>query len=155
MRKGLLSVLLVLLSASSLLAHHSLANFDVTTPVRAKGTVVQFHLINPHSIIFLEEKTADGQIRRWAVEGPAIRQLERSGRKNLAKVGDVIEVCGYLPKEAVMWQMASPDPRAIRLTGRLINAELLVLADGKEHSWGDYGSHKCFPPGYTDQHSSR
>src|SRR5439155_1489445 len=30
-----------------------------------------FHRINPLSFIFLEQKTADGSIRRWAVEGPS------------------------------------------------------------------------------------
>ena len=65
-----LVVLVVLMSAGAGLAHHSLANHDTTKAVRVKGTIVQFHPINPHSFIYLEEKALDGQIRRWAVEGP-------------------------------------------------------------------------------------
>ena len=150
---GWLVAVVVLLSGGSLVAHHSLANHDTTQAVRVKGTILEFHAINPHSIIYVEEKTADGKIRRWAVEGPAGFQIARMGQQDVVKVGDVIEFCGYMPKEAVMWQIANPNPRAQSLSGRLINAEMLVTPDGKVQSWGDYGVHKCFPPDYRDVHS--
>jgi hypothetical protein len=156
MTTGWLAVLGALVSAGSLLAHHSLANYDTTKAVRVKGTIFQFQQINPHSFIFLDEKGADGQTHRWAVEGPAVLQLKRSGfAKDVLKPGDVIEVCGYAPKEALIWQIASADTGTTSPSGRLINAELLVMPDGKQQSWGDYGVHKCFAPGYTDQHSSK
>ena len=154
MMTGWLAALGVLISSGTLLAHHSLANFDTTKPVRVKGTIVQFHQINPHSFIYVEEKTADGQVRRWAVEGPSALQLKRTGfDPNVLKPGMVIEVCGYAPKEATTWQIASADPTVVSLAGRLLNAELLVMPDGHEQSWGDYGAHHCFAPGYRDQHS--
>jgi uncharacterized protein DUF6152 len=156
MTTGCLAVMLALISAGSLLAHHSLANYDTTKAVRVKGTIVQFHPINPHSFIFLEEKSADGQTHRWAVEGPSIIQLKRTGfATDVLKPGEVVEVCGYVPKEAVMWQIASADTTTTSPAGRLINAEMLVMPDGKQQSWGDYGVHKCFVPGYTDQHPSK
>ena len=156
MKTGLSAVLVTLVSAGSLLAHDSLGNYDTTKAVHVKGTVVQFHQINPHSIIYLEEKSTDGQTRRWAVEGPSLLQLSRSGfAKDVLKFGDVVEVCGYLPKETIMWQIASADPGVASLSGRLINAEMMIMPDGKQRSWGDYGVHKCFEPGFTDQHSSR
>jgi hypothetical protein len=150
---GWLVCLLVLMAAGSLRAHHSLANFDTTTAVRVKGTIVQVNLINPHSFIYLEEKGADGRMTRWAAEGPAIRQFGRMGlASDFLKPGDVVEVCGYVPKEPIMWQIASADG-SVSLAGRLINSELLVMPDGRQQSWGDYGVHKCFAPGHTDQHS--
>ena len=149
---GWLTVLMALVLASSLLAHHSLTNYDTTKAVRVKGTIVQINQINPHSFIYLEEKGADGQTRRWAVEGPSVIQLNRTGLLKSLKPGDVVEVCGYLPKEAIMWQIANAET-ATSLAGRLINGELLVMPDGKQQSWGDYGVHKCFEPGYADQHS--
>jgi uncharacterized protein len=148
-----LVVLVVLMSAGAGLAHHSLANHDTTKAVRVKGTIVQFHAINPHSFIYLEEKAPDGQIRRWAVEGPSGLQLARRSLEKVVKPGDVIEVCGYAPKEALMWQIASADPGAVSLAGRLITAELIVMPDGKVHGWEDYGFHRCFPPDYRDGHS--
>jgi len=149
-----LAILVAFLSTGSVVAHHSLANFDTTQAVRVKGTIVEFHRINPHSFIFLEQKGADGAIRRWAVEGPSGLQLNRkSFPKDGLKSGDVVEVCGYVSKEPIMWQIASTDPGAVSLSGRLINAETIVMPDGHEQSWGDYGAHKCFAPGYNDQHS--
>ena len=150
------AVLVAFASAGTVLAHHSLANFDTTTAVRVKGTVFQFQSINPHTYIFLDQKTADGATRRWAVEGPSLIQLSRKGvAKDVLKPGDVVEVCGYVPKEATVWQIASTDPSAASPAGRLINAETLVMPDGQERSWGDYGVHKCFAPGFEDQHSRR
>ena len=157
---GWCAALVVLLSGGPLLAHHSLANHDTATAVRVKGVIVQVNLINPHSIIYLEERNVDGlTIRRWAIEGPSGVQLARMGfadlrnGQSIVKVGDVIEVCGYQPKEATTWQIASTDPKTVSLAGRLITAEMLVLPDGKVQSWGDYGFHHCFPPDYRDQHS--
>ena len=151
---GWIAMTAALVPAGSALAHHSISSFDTTKPVRVKGTVVQFNQVNPHSVIYVEQQDADGQVRRWAIEGPSILQLTRKGyAKDVLKRGDVVEVCGYLPKEPIVWQTASPDPGAISLAGRLINAETLVMPDGKEESWGDYGVHLCFPPGYKDQHS--
>ena len=156
MLNGSLAVLVALVSAGSVLAHHSLANFDTTKAIRVKGTVVRFHKINPHSFIYVEEKSADGQTRRWAAEGPGILQLDRRGvAEDFLKPGVVVEVCGYAHKENVIWQIASTngDRRATSMSGRLLAAELLVMPDGRELSWEDYGSHHCFAPGYRDRHS--
>lgn len=156
MKRTATSLLVALLFAGWLLAHHSLNGHDTSTAVRVKGTVVEFHQINPHSIIFVMEKTADGQSRRWAIEGPSVLQLTRTGfAKDSLKPGDVVEACGYLPKEPITWQIANPDPSKVSLAGRLLTAEVLTLPDGKTRSWGDYGFHKCFAPGYTDQHDSK
>ncbi len=154
MQKMMTVVLMAIIPAGSLLAHHSLGNFDTTKAVRVKGTVVEFRQINPHSFIFLNQTDPDGVSRRWAVEGPSLLQLKRRGFANdVLKPGDVVEVCGYAPNEAIMWQIASADTGATSPAGRLINAEMLVMPDGKEQSWGDYGVHKCFAPGFKDQHS--
>ena len=151
---GWLIVVAALVSGEPIAAHHSLANFDTTTPIRLKGTIVRFHEINPHSFLYIEVTGEDGQVRRWAVEGPPIRQIGRMGfAKDALKPGTVIEVCGYAPKENTVWQIASTAPGAVSMAGRLLDAEMLVLADGKEQSWGDYGVHKCFSPGYRDVHS--
>jgi hypothetical protein len=151
---GCLAALVALVPAGSALGHHSLANHDTTKAVRATGTVVQFHVINPHSFIYLEEKNAEGQmVRRWAVEGPAGFTLARRGLEKAVKIGDVIEACGYQPKEATMWQIASADPRTPSLAGRLMTAELLVMPDGRLQEWEDYGAHHCFPSDYQDRHS--
>lgn len=154
MKKMMTVVLVALVPAGSLLAHHSLASFDTTKAVRVKGTVVEFHQINPHSFLFLNQTDADGVNRRWAVEGPSLLQLKQRGfASDALKPGDVVEVCGYAPKEALAWQIASADTNAISPAGRLLNGETLVMPDGKEQRWGDYGVHRCFATDFKDQHS--
>jgi len=152
---GWVTALITVVPAASLLAHHSLANYDTTTAVRIKGTVVAVHHVNPHSMLFLDERSADGTMRRWAVEGPSVLNLTRRGvAKDFLKPGDIVEACGYLPKERTVWQMGSTDPAVQSIAGRLINGEMLVMPDGRQQSWGDYGVHKCFAPEYTDQHQT-
>jgi len=149
-----LAILVAFVSTGSVRAHHSLASYDTTQAVRIKGTIVAFQPINPHSFIFLEQQPTDGPMRRWAVEGPSAFQLNRKGfPKDGLKPGDVVEVCGYLPKEPITWQITSADAGAVSFSGRLLNGETMVMPDGHEQSWGDYGVHKCFAAEYKEQHS--
>lgn len=93
------ATLMILISTGSLIAHHSLSEFDTTKPVRVKGTIVLFERVNPHTVLFVDEKREDGQIQRWAVDGPAVTQLDRMGLdKNALKIGGVVEACGYVTR---------------------------------------------------------
>src|SRR5436189_4362812 len=136
---------LVLASASSLVAHHSLTQFDTTTGVTVKGTVVRFERVNPHSFLFIDEKGTDGEVHRWAIEGPNVTQLSRMHIENdTLKAGDVIEACGYLLKSGM------PPPRS--LSRPFLTGEMVVLPDGRKQPWLDYGHHKCLGPDYKDMH---
>lgn len=153
----------ILASAGSLVAHHGLSRFDTTTGVTVKGTVVLFERVNPHSFIFIDEKGEDGEMHRWAIEGPTVNQLTRLGiEKDALKAGDVIEACGYLMKAGLQSQKTvSTEPISLSLkdktpksiSGQLLNAELLVMPDGRKQIWSDYGQHKCLGPDYKDFHS--
>ena len=154
MKKMLITwiVIALLASAGSLVAHHSLAQFDTSTPVRVKGIVVVFERINPHSIIFLDQKKEDGQTQRWAVDGPGITQLDRFGvPKDMLKAGDVIEVCGFAAKESVQSQSQPRKSSSMpNMQGRILNGHVLVMPDGQKRFWSDYGQlDKCLGPGET------
>jgi uncharacterized protein DUF6152 len=148
----------MLVSASCLFsgssrAHHSLASFDVSAPLWIKGTVVRFDRVNPHSLIFMDEKTPDGKVRRWAVDGPSTVQLERKGLdQDFLKAGEVLEVCGFALKDGVASQRTLPkadgaSPSGPSLTGLVINGTVLVTPDGKKRVWSDYGQlQKCISP---------
>jgi len=140
-----------LLAASSR-AHHSLASFDVSTPLWVKGTVVRFERVNPHSLIFMDERLPNGQVRRWAVDGPSTVQLERKGLgQEFLKPGEVLEVCGFGLRDSAAAQRTLPKvdgegaaTSGSSLTGQVMNGTLLVMADGKKHVWSDYGQlRKC------------
>jgi hypothetical protein len=153
---------LMLAATGSLLAHHSLARFDTTTAVRVKGVIVLVAWVNPHSVLYVDEKRPDGRTQRWAAEGPGLLQLDRRAiGKDAFKVGDVIEVCGYTLKDefdlprttSIEPSSSSPkDTTSASLSGRVLAAEDLVMPDGKKRSWGDYGHHKCHAPDDVDIH---
>jgi hypothetical protein len=151
-----LAGILVIVTAGSLAAHHSLSQFDTTTAVRVKGTISRVELVNPHTIVFVDQKGADGQTQRWAVEGPGVTQLARSSfNKESLKVGDIIEACGYVTKEGVdPQQTLSKLPANPKSTSsvKLMDAELLVMPGGQIQKWSDYGQHLCLGPDYHDFH---
>jgi hypothetical protein len=157
-----IAALATLGSASSLVAHHSLAQFDTTKAVRVKGVIVLFARVNPHSVIFVDQKLANGQSERWAVDGPSIIQLQRMGiNVDSLKVGEAIEACGYAMKEGVDSQRtitieptgpSLPNSTPTSVSGRRLNGELLVMPDGRRQKWSDYGQHLCLNEDYHDFH---
>src|SRR5688572_15867148 len=160
---GGLAIVLVVAATGSLLAHHSLARFDTSTAVRVKGVIAHVAWINPHSFVYIDEKRTDGTIQRWAAEGPAPRQVDRLriGR-DIFRVGDVIEVCGYtlkeefdVPRAISTEQGGSNGTTSINVSGRVLATEDLMLSDGKRRSWGDYGHHKCHASDDVDIHPAR
>ena len=76
--RSMVLVALCLLVVAAARAHHSHGNYaDTFTDL--VGTVKEVHLINPHSWIYLEVKSANGQPQRWALEATSRVVLERIG----------------------------------------------------------------------------
>jgi Family of unknown function (DUF6152) len=97
-------------------AHHTWA-VSHSQLVTVKGTVTRFEWGNPHPMITLEVRTADGKAEKWLIGGPAINRMEANGwTKETVKPGDVITGIGY---------QYSDGQKIIRL-------ERVVFADGKE-----------------------
>ena len=135
----------VLLAAGPSFAHHSFAGvFDANKVVNVKGVMVKFDWVNPHSIIYVDSPTPNGEVERWALEGPSINQLgRRSWDKATLKAGDQIEACGYATKDGVV---ASKSDSTGTVSGRFISAELLTLPSGEKLVWSNYGQRKCLEP---------
>ena len=120
MMKALLALVFVILSlvssAVTLSAHHSWP-ISRSQLVTVKGTVMEFAWENPHPMITLEVRAADGKLEKWLVGGPAINRMEANGwTKTTVKPGDVITGIGY--------QFADGQ--------KIIRLERVVLADGRE-----------------------
>jgi hypothetical protein len=131
--------------AGSLGAHHSLRMIEIPTPVWVKGAVVRYEIGNPHTMIELDETTADGQVVRWTIEGPIPGRVERMHvDENLLKRGDVVEVCGFRPKSQPLPGGFAPD-----IARRpYIHGHLIVMRDGRKQPWGPYGKlNNCVRPG--------
>ena len=101
-RKITLFVLALLLGvAAPSLAHHSFAAvFDATKPIEVHGTVTEVEWMNPHAWVHLDVENSDGEIEKWSFElGSPNGLIRRGWSRGTIKVGDVINVSGYLARD--------------------------------------------------------
>ena len=93
-RVGLVGTIVVAVSASALIAHHSVLPYDGSTATTLTGTVVKVLWQNPHTYIDLDVVMA-GTHARWMIESEAPVVLERLGwRKTTLTAGVAITVVG-------------------------------------------------------------
>jgi hypothetical protein len=122
---ALLTGISVLTLALPGFAHHSFAaEFDITRPIRLSGVVKRMEFSNPHSWIYLDVTTVDGDVQEWAVEGAAPNALIRRGwNKNSLPAGTEINVQGFQARD-----------RSFRAAGRDV-----TLPDGSSLFVGSTG----------------
>jgi len=97
---GLSALLLLVLAAAPLLAHHAFAaEYDSEKPIKLQGTVKKVEWINPHSWITIEVKRPNGPSQIWEIEAGAPNAMFRRGfTKDSLPLGTEIVVDGYLAK---------------------------------------------------------
>ena len=125
MRKalGLLLAGTVLITGASLRAHHAFsAEFDANKPLKLKGKLVKWLMINPHSWFQLEIPGPDGKPVTWMVEGGSPNQLIRLGvTQKSVQVGTELLVDAYQAKDgsnkAVGKSFTLPDGKSLFLGG--------------------------------------
>lgn len=110
----------LLAGTTPLWAHHSFAaEFDEKKIVRLLGTVTEMEWVNPHAVIHLAVKNADGTMTNWAIEGNTPNSLLRAGlTKKSLEPGTALAVQGYLAR--------SGDTK--------ISASMILLKDGRKLS---------------------
>jgi hypothetical protein len=81
--------------ASTVIAHHSSAMFDLTKSITLTGVVQEWQFTNPHAYLLLmaDKPDAPGQTELWTCETGALNLLVRLGiRKDTFKAGDKVSV---------------------------------------------------------------
>ena len=99
-RTAVVATLWVAGLGAPLAAHHSHANYDVTTWTVMEGTVKQLVLMAPHSIVYLEVKDDKGAVAPWALEATNQRAILNNGvKKEDVRPGDHIKVRCHLLRD--------------------------------------------------------
>ena len=119
--KSLLLVFLAVLIPGSAGAHHGFAQFDTRSVVILKGTVTDFHFVNPHAVVEFEVKNDQGQVEEWKGELSSAGALAARGwTATSLQAGDPLTISGYRAKNGAtsLW------------------ATKLLLANGQELKLG-------------------
>lgn len=95
---GCLAILPVAQTAT---AHHSFAAFfDPQKMVTVKGVVTSYHFTNPHGLIAIDVRGADGKLEHWRAETNAPAVLMRRGwTAETLKAGDVVTLNGWAARD--------------------------------------------------------
>jgi Family of unknown function (DUF6152) len=89
---------LILLSSPAF-AHHSTAEYDMTTLTAVKGTVTGFEWSNPHAYIHMDVKDDKGNVVEWTAELSSLGMLSRvNWKRDTVKPGDEITIYGNRAK---------------------------------------------------------
>ena len=84
--------LAALILATPVLAHHSHAMYDISKWIELEGTVKRVVLIAPHSIVYLDVKSANGETATWALEATAPAGILANGvKREDVRAGDTIK----------------------------------------------------------------
>src|SRR5688572_14267280 len=87
------SLVLAILVAGSVYAHHAAAGVDQTRTAEVEGTVKQFKWANPHCWLEIEVANSKGGVDLWNLEMQPPSFLIRAGWKaTTVKAGDKVKV---------------------------------------------------------------
>jgi len=79
--------------------HHGWTAFESQKTVTLKGTVTDFHFVNPHSVVEFDVKDEKGQITAWEGEmGSPSHLIPRGWSATSIEQGNEITITGYPAK---------------------------------------------------------
>ncbi|PCI76231.1 MAG: hypothetical protein COB20_11080 [SAR86 cluster bacterium] len=94
--------LLSLAGISTATAHHGLGFYNTTELVEFSGKVIEFRLMDPHSILVVEVENPDGTISTWDVEGGSASGIIGSGlSQEFLRSRPIVNIKGFQTKDGV------------------------------------------------------
>lgn len=124
---------IVVVLASTASAHHSLALFETSAPVKLQGVVKRVDWRSPHTLIFLETKEANGPTE-WRVETvPNSWLINRAGWTiDSVKPGDPVTLELYVYTDATIKYGFLL--RVVKADGKVWNSPLDIGRSGQREA---------------------
>ena len=102
--------------------HHGWAAFESKTTVTFKGTVTDFHFVNPHSVVDFEVTDEHGQVQKWQGELTSASRLASKGwTATTLEDGNEVTITGYRAQSGV---------RTLRISKIIANGMELKIEAG-------------------------
>jgi len=102
--------------------HHGWAAFESKTTITFKGTVTDFHFVNPHSVVDFDVKDDQGQVQSWQGELTSAARLASKGwTATSVEAGDEVTITGYRAQSGV---------RTLRISKIVANGTELKIEAG-------------------------
>ena len=131
---GMIAVAAFLGFCGQAFAHHGVSAYDVLHPITIKGTVTEFVLQNPHSMLFLDVKDDKGKVVHWSIETGAPAGLHApGGLKNILKPGDEVTVTLVPAKSGAPVGFSGPNLGH----GKIVRADGTDITSGRGGEGGD------------------
>jgi len=115
-----LVVVLTVMTATPILAHHSIPAFwDESKSLELSGIVKNVKVVNPHSELVLEVTTPTGQKETWVgVAGLASQMIKAGWTNETLKAGTLVKVEGAPPRKIgakgiLVRKITMPDGRVL------------------------------------------
>lgn len=98
MYKTLSLILLSLIGSNAAIAHHRPDAYNTTQLIEFKGKVIEFRLMDPHSILVVETEGSEATI--WEVEGGSASGIISSGlTQEFLRSGPIVHIKGFQTKD--------------------------------------------------------
>jgi hypothetical protein len=105
-----LGVMLSMLLAAAVSAHHSATMFEENRTITVEGVVKEFQYTNPHSWLLVDVRDRDGKVTTWGFEAEGPSTLQRAGiRPSEFPPGTKLTITGRPMKDgrpAAIWVSA-------------------------------------------------
>jgi hypothetical protein len=123
-------------------AHHSNALYFTTNAITVQGDVQRVEWINPHVLLFLQSKSANGERETWVLHGRSLNNAVRElgSMKERLTPGVSISARVWLPRNPLYLNdtqtvlLTRPDDA--RKSGRIVGAGEIRLASGDVIAFG-------------------
>jgi Family of unknown function (DUF6152) len=120
-------LLALMVAAGSVWAHHSpSAEFEMGKKVSVTGTLTKVDWVNPHIVVLMDAKGADGAVENWKMESNPPAWFRRVGvnRNDLAKgLGQTVTVEGNRAKNGSLYMYMNKITFADGTSLELVNGQ--------------------------------